>query len=115
MIFKRKLSASTGWKRTNIVATATAWDLIHTWLTKASDFEQIFLWADNSAESAVVLSIEFGDAVKPIEVSLAANSGLVKVVDWLILQGASTPYTIKAFAWTTAVVSIGWYVERNVA
>ena len=114
-IFTRKLSASTGWKRINVVETATAWDLIHTWPTEDNEVHKIYLFADNTKDTAVVLSIEFWDAVKPIDVSLAANSWPTLVVPWLVLEDASTAYTVKAFADTTEVVNISWYVEAEVA
>ncbi len=110
--FKKPLSASVDWKRINVVQTATAWDLIHTWPSNPEQYDEVFLYADNSADAAVVLSIEYWTATKPIEVSLAANSAWVLVTPWLILKWNSTPLTVKCFAATTAVVNIGWYVNR---
>lgn len=111
--FKKKLSASVGWKRVNITATATAWTLVHTWPSIVGQYDEVFLYLDNTAEAAVIATIEFWGATTPIEVSLAANSAPTLVVPWFILEWAETPLTVKVFAGTTAVVNAGWHIVRN--
>ena len=107
------LSASTDWKAISVVETSTVGDLIHTAPINPSSFDEITLYADNTHDTAVILSLEWGDAALPMEISLAANSWPVKIVDWLILKWNTTPLTIAAFAATTAVVAITGKIVHN--
>jgi hypothetical protein len=75
----------------------------------------VWLYAVNSSASAVKLTIEWGEATAPdgnIELSIAAESGLVLVVPGLPLQGNATALVVKAFAATANVIIIHGYVNE---
>ena len=101
-----------------VAATATAGTAIHTASSTATTIDEIWLYAVNSSASSVKLTIEWGEATAPdgnIELSVAAESGLVLVVAGLLLQGNATPKVVRAFAATANVVMIHGYVNRITA
>lgn len=110
---KRKLSGSTDGKPVLVVATATAGTTIHTAVagTTAGTFDEIWLWAYNSAITATTLTIEWGGATVPdqnIVVTLAAQSGLVPIAPGLILQNGMV---VKAFASAANTVTLNGFVN----
>ena len=112
---KRLLSGSTYGKAIKVVQTATAGTTIHTAVSGTSNIDEIWLYAVNSSASAVKLTLEWGEASAPdgnIELSVAAESGLVLVIPGLLLQGNATPKVVKAFAATTNEIVLHGYVNR---
>jgi hypothetical protein len=109
---KAVLSGSTSGKGVVVAATATAGTLIHTAVAGASAIDEIWLYAVNTSTSAVKLTIEYGAATAPdnnIELTVAAESGLVLVSPGLILNGG---LTVKAFAATASVIVLYGYVNQ---
>ena len=101
-----------------VAATATAGTAIHTASATATTSDEIWLYAVNTSASAVKLTIEWGEATAPdgnIELTVAAESGLVLVSPGLLLQGNATPKVVKAFAATANVITIHGYVNRITA
>ena len=112
---KRLLSGSTDGKAIKVVQTATAGTTIHTAVSGTSNIDEIWLYAVNSSASAVKLTLEWGEASAPdgnIELSVAAEAGLVLVVPGLLLKGNATPLVVKAFAATANVVMLHGYVNQ---
>jgi len=109
---KAILSGSTSGKGILVVQTATAGTLIHTAVAGASAIDEIWLYAVNTSTSAVKLTVEYGAATAPdnnIELTVAAESGLVLVSPGLILNGG---LTVKAFAATASVIVLYGYVNK---
>ncbi len=101
-----------------VAATATAGTAIHTASATATTIDEIWLYAVNSSTSAVKLTIEWGEATAPngnIELTIAAESGLVLVTPGLVMQGNATAKVVRAFAATTNVIVIHGYVNRITA
>ncbi len=101
-----------------VAATATAGTAIHTASATATTVDEIWLYAVNSSASAVKLTIEWGEATAPdgnIELTVAAESGLVLVAPGLLLQGNASAKVVKAFAATTNVIVLHGYVNRITA
>ena len=112
---KAKLSASTDGKAVLVVATATAGTLIHTGSVTATTIDEVWLYAVNTSASSVKLTIEWGEATAPngnIEVTILPEAGLVTVIPGLLIKGASSALTVKAFAGTTNVICIHGFVNR---
>ena len=113
---KVNLSGSTGGRLIKVAQTATTGTTIHATGTSSSIFDEIWLYAVNSDTTARKLTIEFGGTSAPddlIELTVAAESGLVLVVPGLTLVGTgSAARTVTAFAATANVISIGGYVNR---
>jgi len=109
---KRKLSGSTDGKPIKVVQTSSDGTTIHTAVagTTAGTFDEIWLYAENNHTSAVVLTIEFGDANAESNIicTLASKSGLQLLVPGLILQNGAT---VKAFAGTANVISISGFIN----
>ena len=110
---KRKLSGSTDGRMIKVVATATPGTTIHTAVSglTAGTYDEIWLWAVDSDTSNVKLIVEFGGTTSPddtIEVTIAAESGLMLIVPGLILQNSCV---VKAFAGTANVILIIGFVN----
>jgi hypothetical protein len=101
-----------------VAATTTAGTAIHTASATATTIDEIWLYAVNSSASAVKLTIEWGEATAPdgnIELTIAAESGLVLVTPGLVMQGNATAKVVRAFAATANVILIHGYVNRITA
>jgi hypothetical protein len=113
---KTLLSGSTNGRMIKVAATATAGTLIHATGTSSSIIDEVWLYAVNSDTTARKLTIEFGNTTAPddlIELTIAAESGLVLVVPGFVLTGTgSAANNVRAFAATANVISIGGYVNR---
>lgn len=112
---KRILSNSTNGRAIKIVATATSGTLIHTAVSGTTDFDEVYLYANNIGSATIKLTIEWGGQTSPddlIEVSIPGEAGLVLVVPGLVLQNG---LAIRAFAETTAVINITGFVNRITA
>jgi hypothetical protein len=98
-----------------VAATATAGTAIHTASATATTIDEIWLYAVNTHTAAIKLTIEWGEATEPngnIELTIAAESGLVLVTPGLLLQGNATPKVVRAFAGTANEIVIHGYVNR---
>ena len=112
------LSGSTQGKAIKIAATTSgsAGTTIHATGTSSTIEDEVWLYAYNSASTAVVLTIQWGGVTavdNEIKISIPATSGLTLVTPGLILTGTgSAANTIAAYAGTTNVVTVSGYVNR---
>ena len=112
---KTILSGSTDGKGILVAATATAGTTVHTGSATATTLDEVWLYAVNTSTSAVKLTIEWGGTTDPddlIELTIAAESGLVLVAPGLLVKGNATPLVVRAFAATANVVTIHGYVNQ---
>jgi hypothetical protein len=110
---KRCLSGGAYGVGIEITQTATAGNTIHTAVNSTTDgtVDEIWLYAQNNHTADVVLTIEFSgaDHAQNIIVTIPFKSGLVPVIPGLPLQNA---LTVKAFAATTAVITLFGFVNQ---
>ena len=111
---KQILQGSTDGLPISITQTATAGTLVHTASSTTTTLDEIWIYATNNHSASVLLTIEYGNATTSnnIKVTIPNANGLYLVVGGLLLKGNAVPYTIKAFAATTAVISLSGYVNR---
>ena len=113
---KRLLSGSTDGKAVKVTGTGTGSTVtVHTAVTGTTNLDEIWIYANNTSASAVKLTLEWGTATAAdgnIELSIAAESGLVLVTAGLLLQNS---LVVKAFAATADVILIHGYVNRITA
>ena len=116
---KITLSGSTDGRAIKVAATATPGTTIHTGSATATTYDEIWLYAQNTDTTARKLTIEWGGTTSPddlLELTVAAESGLVLVVPGLVIKGnASAALVVKAFAATADVLTITGYVNRITA
>lgn len=111
---KKKLSGSTDGLAIKVTGTSTAATVtVHTAVasTTAGVFDEIWLYANNTTSSAVKLTLEWGTATATdgnIELTIAAEAGLVLVVPGLILQNSKV---VKAFAGTADAILLTGFVN----
>lgn len=108
------LSGSTSGRAIKVVPTSTPGTAIHTAVSGATSFDEIWLWATNADSSTRTLTIEWGGVASPDDhiantLSLTASSGPFLVVPGLVLNGG---LLVKAFASSANVVLISGYVNR---
>jgi hypothetical protein len=112
---KLTLSGSTDGRAIKVAATATPGTTIHTASATATTFDEIWLYAMNTDTTARKLTVEWGGVSAPddlIEITVAAESGLVLIAPGLLLKGNATQLIVKAFAATTNVITIHGFVNR---
>ena len=115
---KQKLSGSTDGKAIKLTGTDSAGAVtVHTAVagTTVGTFDEIWLYANNTSASAVKLTVEWGTATAAdgnIELTIAAEAGLVLVVPGLILQNAMV---VEAFAATADVILLTGFVNAITA
>ncbi len=111
-ILKNKLSGSTNGKLIKVVATATPGTLIHTAVSGTTDLDEIWIYAVNTSNAKVNLTIEWGGVVSPddlIEVGIQGGEGFVLVIPGAVLNNGKA---IRAFASVANVINIlGWVNE----
>ena len=107
---KRKLSESTDGEAVKVVATTSPGTTIHTAVagTTPGVFDEVWLWAYNGHTSDVVLTIEFGDDVNPIQVTIPNNVGSWIVLPGTILQNAQI---LKAFSSVANKITLFGFVN----
>lgn len=116
-ISKLALSGSTGGKAVKIAATSSPGTTIHTASNQVSAVDEIWLYAMNTDTSPSKLTVQWGDTNSPddlIELTIPSESGLVLVAPGLILEGATTPWVVRAFAASANVLTLHGYVIRSV-
>ena len=110
------LSASSYGQPVTVVATSSTGTTIHTTGTSATVIDEVWLYANNTSTSPVLLTVQFGGTgavqhAKPITVP--AQSGDVLIIAGLPLTGtgaAASP--IYAHASIGSVVTISGYINR---
>ena len=112
---KRLLSGSTNGKGIKVVQTATAGTTIHTAVSGASDLDELWVYAVNSSDADVKLTLEWGEATAPdgnIEITVPTEAGLMLLVPGLLLQNS---LVLKAFAGSANVIIVHGYCNRITA
>lgn len=112
---KNKLSWSTNWKSLKVTGTAT-WSSItvHTATSWTTNWDEVYLYAENTNTTSVDLTIEFGWTTSPddtILMTLPPKSWPVLVIPWLLLQNS---LLVKAFASVANVVTVNGYIHNIV-
>ena len=112
---KTILSASTDGRAIKVAATATPGTTLHTGSATAATIDEVWLYAMNTDSSARKLTIEWGGTSSPddlIEITLAAEPGLVLIAPGLLIKGNATPLIVRAFAAAADVITVHGYVNR---
>lgn len=115
---KLTLSGSTDGKAIKVAATASSGTTIHTGSSTSTTYDEVWMYVQNTSASAVKLTVQWGGTTSPdddIEVTVAAEAGLMLLIPGLILKGNATPLVVRAFAATTNVLTIVGYVNRITA
>jgi len=110
------LSESTQGQPITVVATASTGTTIHKTGVSASVIDEVWLYANNTSTSPVLLTVQFGGTASPQNskpITLAPQSGDVLIVAGLPIRGNdSTELYIYAFAATASVITISGYINR---
>ena len=87
---------------------------VHTASATATEYDEVWLYAQNTDTTARKLTVEWGGTGvgDQIEVTIPAESGLTLVSPGLVLKGNASALVVKAFAATTDVVAVYGFVNR---
>jgi hypothetical protein len=112
------LSGSTQGQPITVVATASTGTTIHATGTTSTTIDEVWLYANNTSTSPILLTVQFGGTVanqhaKPI--TIPPQSGDILVIAGLPLTGTgSAANTVYAFAATASAITISGYINRIV-
>jgi hypothetical protein len=110
------LSASSQGQPITVAATSSTGTTIHDTGTSSTAIDEVWLYANNTSTSPVLLTVQFGGTASPQNskpIVLTAQSGDILVVAGLPLTGTGSAATsIYAFAATASVITISGYVNR---
>jgi hypothetical protein len=115
---KQLLSDSSLGQPIIVVQTTSPGTSIHSTGISSAVFDEVWLYANNTSTSPVLLTVQFGGIgsiqhAKPI--ILSPQSGDVLVIAGLPLTGTGSAATsVKAFAATASVITISGYINRIV-
>lgn len=111
---KIPLSGSTNGTGILVAATATPGTLIHTAGAGVLNFDEVWIYCQNTSTSAVALDIEYGGTATKdlIEITIQPEAGLVLIAPGLFINNG---LVVRAFAGTANVLSIHGYVNRVTA
>lgn len=107
-------SGSTSGRPIKVAATATAGTLIHTAVSGAVSYDEVYAWVVNTSTSAVTLTIELGgvtdpDDLFPKAVVIPASSPPIPILTGQRLNGG---VAIRAFASSANVLLITANINR---
>lgn len=108
------LSGSTDGMGIKVGATTTPGTLIHTWPTNIAQYDEVWLYLQNTSAATVTATVEFWDATAPdhnISLDIPPRT-MILAVPGFILKGNATPKTVKVFAGTTNVITATWYIHN---
>lgn len=111
---KTVFSSSTDGRGIAVSATASPGTLIHTGSSTSTNLHEVWLYAMNTSNASVKLTIQWGGTTTPaddIEVFVQPESGLLLIVPGLLIQGNSSPLIVRAFAATTNAVTVHGFVN----
>ena len=115
-ITRQKLSGSTDGVQIKITGTATgSANTLHAVSgLSGSNYDEIWLFAFNTASTDRTLSLEFGTATDPVEIIIpakgtASTDGYLNIVPGLALQGT---VNVKAFASNANDLQVLGYINQ---
>jgi len=108
---KLPLSGSTNGKGIKVEEEASPGTLIHTAVAGETDMDEVWIYAQNTSDANVKLSLQWGGVAVDdlVEVTIEAEGGLALIIPGLILQNG---LVIRAFAGTANVINIFGFVNR---
>tara|TARA_R110000868_G_C10714627_1_gene750264 strand:+ start:184 stop:534 length:351 start_codon:yes stop_codon:yes gene_type:complete len=110
-IAKVDFSESTDGMGVLVVATATTGTSIHTAGSGTTNWDEVWVYANNSHSADVLLTIEYGGVAAKdlVQFTVPLKSGLNLIIPGLILQNAKV---ITAFASVANVIGLTGFVNR---
>jgi hypothetical protein len=110
------LSGSSYGQPITVAATSSTGTTIHATGTSASAIDEVWLYANNTSTSPVLLTVQFGGTASPQNakpITLAPQSGDVLIIAGLPLTGnGSAASSVYAYAATGSVITISGYINR---
>jgi hypothetical protein len=111
---KMALSGSTNGKGILLAATTSPGTAIHTAVTGTTNFDEVWIYVDNTNTTSVTLYLEFGGttATDTLTVAIASQTGWQLITPGFLLQNG---LYIKAYASVTNKLVVQGFVNRITA
>lgn len=108
---KLPLTGSTNGKGVLITSVTSPGTLLHTAVSGSASFDEVWLYAMNTASSTVSLDVQYGGTATAdlIEINIPGESGLVLVVPGLYLNNS---LEIRGFTTSASTITMHGYVNR---
>ena len=108
---KRQLSGSTDGRPIAISGTTSPGTAIHTAATATATFEEVWLWASNTATANRILTLEWGGTATTDLVidTITAQDGMVQVSAGNLIHNS---LVVRAYATATGGLNIQGFVNR---
>lgn len=111
---RQSLSGATTDLPVVVAATAVSGTLIHTAVTGAVSFDEIYLWASNVTASAATLNVQWGGATDPTHqlvnsLSIPPNSPPIPIATGQVMRNG---LAIRAWSGTASAINITGFVNR---
>lgn len=108
------LSGSTSGTPIPVAATSSPGTTIHTAVSGAQSFDEIYFWASNVTSAAVALTVQWGGTTDPTndlvyQYVIPANSPPVPIATGQVLNGG---LLVKAWCGTASAINLTGYVNR---
>lgn len=107
------LSGSTSGRPIAVAATATPGTLLHTAVSGATSFDEVWLWVNNRTATAATITLEWGGTGNSDQnlqaYSIDGNSQMIPIATGLVLNGG---LVIRAFSGTASALNVTGYVNR---
>lgn len=115
-ISRAHLSGSTSGAPIPVAATATPGTLLHTSVSGATSFDELYLWVSNVTNASATLTVEWGGVTDPGShlvkaYSITGNSGPIAIAVGQNLNGG---LVVRAFSGTAGALNVTGYVNRIV-
>lgn len=112
-ITKRVFSTSSGGKGITVTGTTASGTIIHTSISGSSSFDEVWVWAVNTATVSKKLTVEWarttGAGGQQVEFTVPAEDGPYLIIPGWPLQQSKQ---VRAFAATASVVRCYGYINR---
>jgi hypothetical protein len=109
---KRPLSGSTNGQPWSVAGDSSLGGTVHTGVSGTADWDEVWLWANNTNTSTILLTLEWGGTVVPdnlIQVNVPAQQGLVLVAPGLLIQNS---LDVTVYAATVDKINLVGFVNR---
>ena len=114
-VTKRVFSGSTNGRGILVTGTTATGTIIHASVSGSSQWDEIYLYAVNSATVAKKVTVEWarstGQAGQPIEFTVPAEDGPYLIIPGWPLGGGRS---VRAFAASASVITVHGFVNRIV-
>jgi hypothetical protein len=104
------LQASTSGQLISVGATSSPGTIIHSGVAGTSQKDEVYLYANNTGATSVLLTVQFANLTPPINQTILPQEGMILVCPGLPINNSAP---VRAYAATSGWIQIGGHVLRG--